>query len=150
MSGAPPAAPTRVDFYVLQSGSPDSRLYFACRLAEKAYKMSHRVYAHTLSAATARQFDDLLWNFRQGSFVPHEILAGTPPASPVCIGTETNMLESGELLLNLADAAPEFALQFARVAEIVSGAAADKQAARARFKHYKALGLEPETHKIAA
>ena len=143
-------ATTRVDFYVLEAGGADSRLYFACRLTEKAYKMNHGVYAHTLSAATASRFDDLLWNFRQGSFIPHEVLTTAAPQAPVCIGTDSQVLRSGEVLLNLADSAPEFALQFGRVAEIVTSSAADKQAARARYKHYKALGLEPETHTIAA
>ena len=139
---------TRVDFYVLETAGFDSRLFFACRLAEKAYGMANRVYAHTLSPDVARRLDDLLWNFRQGSFVPHEILTDEPPRSPVQIGTAEHRLESGQLLINLTGEAPDFAKQFARIAEIVTGDEPAKSEARARYARYREMGLEPETHRI--
>ncbi|MEZ5578324.1 MAG: DNA polymerase III subunit chi [Candidatus Competibacteraceae bacterium] len=44
----------------------------ACRLADKAYGLGHTVYLFTASEARAAALDDLLWTFRQDSFVPHE------------------------------------------------------------------------------
>lgn len=69
----PLSDPGRVDFYVLAGPKPAARLRFACRLAEKAYRLDHRVHLQTGSAAEAEQLDELLWTFRQGSFVPHEL-----------------------------------------------------------------------------
>ena len=55
---------TQVDFYVLKDDSALNRVQFACRLADKAYRLGHRVYIHTESAQQTRQLDDLLWTFQ--------------------------------------------------------------------------------------
>ena len=141
---------TRVDFYVLDVAGKQSQLHFACRLAEKAYGKGINIYAHTLSAGTARQFDEMLWTFRQGSFIPHEILDGEQHHAPVRIGTQDHVMDGGELLINLAGQMPEFAQQFARVAEVITGDPEAKRAGRERYKQYKALGIEPDTHVIGS
>lgn len=141
----------RVDFYILESTAPASRLQFACRLTEKAYNLDNRVYAHLDSQADAESFDELLWTFRQGSFVPHELCASEGASgAPVSIGTGDSRAAGGDLLINLANEAPAFAGDFSRVAEIIGGDEGARQAGRARFKHYRDLGIEPETHKISA
>ena len=37
----------RIDFYVLRQSGDQARQLFACRLAEKAYKLEHTVHIHT-------------------------------------------------------------------------------------------------------
>jgi len=148
MTDAATTAGPRVDFYILDLTGTDSRLNFACRLTEKAYKLGGQVYAHTLSKTIAASLDDMLWNFRQGSFVPHELLGSGTPRAPVCIGTDRAVLEAGDVLVNLADDAPPFAQQFQRVAEIVTADPEATAAGRRRFRHYRELGLDPETHRI--
>ena len=145
---ATPRGDVRVDFYVLEMTGLDSQLNFACRLAEKAYKQGSIVYAHTMSQPVASRFDDMLWSFRQGSFVPHQVLGDSTVSSPVCIGTDSSVLESGEVLLNLAEDAPPFAQRFTRIAEIVTADPEATTAGRRRFKHYRELGFSPETHRI--
>ena len=140
--------PLRVDFYVLSSADSGSRLRFACRLTEKAYGSLDAIYAHTDSADTARQLDEMLWTFRQGSFVPHQLLDGTDPKAPVRIGTADHCLESGDLLINLTGEVPAFAKQFSRIAEIVDAEPYVRDASRARFRQYREMGLEPVTHTI--
>ena len=44
---------TRVSFYVLSGAEPAPRLGYACRLAEKAYKLKHRIHAHASDDAMA-------------------------------------------------------------------------------------------------
>lgn len=139
---------TRVDFYILSSSGAQGRLHFACRLAEKAYSELDSIYAHTESEVMAGQLDEMLWTFRQGSFVPHEILAGQEPRAPVRIGTPGQPQESGELLINLTGEVPAFAEQFTRIAEIVDTDADNRAASRERFRQYRALGIEPVTHTI--
>ena len=145
-------AATRVDFYILAADGPASRLQFACRLTEKAYGLNNRVYAHTASQAEAEQLDKLLWTFKQGSFIPHQALGHGNEAAdertPVRIGTPEYRENEGELLINLTEAAPEFATNFSRVIEIVDGQEASKEAGRRRFRQYREMGLEPVTHQI--
>ena len=140
----------RVDFYILESSNPGGRMQFACRLMEKAYGLENTVYAHTATAADAHELDDLLWTFRQGSFIPHERvgMASSSSSAPVRIGTPEECAAEGDLLINLDHTVPDFAGSFSRVAEIIGGDAATVQAGRARFKHYRDQGIEPVTHKI--
>ena len=76
---------TRVDFYVLPVSEPHGRLSFACRLAEKAWLGGHKVYLHGEDDAAARSLDELLWSFRDTSFVPPSLQPGAS-ATPVLIG----------------------------------------------------------------
>lgn len=138
----------RVDFYVLNTTGIAGRLNFVCRLTEKAYGRLAAIYAHTDSGDTARQLDEMLWTFRQGSFVPHQILDGTEPRAPVRIGTDEHCMESGDLLINLTGEVPAFAKQFDRIAEIVDAEPHVREASRARFRQYREMGLEPVTHTI--
>lgn len=144
-----PNAATRVDFYVLQSTEPSGRLRFACRLAEKAYILSHRIYAHTGTQADARQLDDLLWTFRGGSFVPHELVEpGRIPAAPVTIGCDTNHTGEGDLLINLSEQTLSFYAAFPRVAEIVDRSDGCREAGRQRYQYYRDQGCEMKTHRL--
>ncbi|MGD9387411.1 MAG: DNA polymerase III subunit chi [Gammaproteobacteria bacterium] len=146
---------TRVDFYVLQAQAAQAREVFACRLAEKVWRLRHRVYLHAGSADAARKVDELLWTFRDGSFVPHALDAddldeATAERTPVRIGAETEPHFEAELLINLDRQVPLFFSRFDRVAEIVGGDDDDKAAARERFRFYRDRGYTVETHQIGA
>ncbi len=138
----------RIDFYVLESSAANGWLNFICRLTEKAYGTLGEIYAHTNSATVAQQLDEMLWTFRQGSFVPHEVLNGEPPRAPVRIGTADHCLESGDLLINLTGEVPSFAKQFSRIAEVVDADPARRAAGRTLFRQYREMGLKPVTHNI--
>lgn len=139
----------RVDFYILAAADAAARLRFACRLAEKAYHLKHSVHLHTGSAAAAAEVDELLWTFRQGSFVPHEIIrAGRQGPSPVTIGHGPDQPPEADLLVNLSSDLPSFAADFARVAEIVEGSEEARERGRQHFRHYRQSGRETVTHNI--
>lgn len=139
----------RVSFYVLDAVDPDARLVFACRLAEKAWRQQHRVHAHAGSTAEAERLDERLWTFRDGSFVPHEMLGDGLPESPVTIGSGESPAPPADLLLNLADEVPACWEAFGRIAEIVDGTESGREAGRRRHRFYRSRGLEPETHRIS-
>lgn len=140
---------TRVAFYVLGATGPAARQGYACRLAEKAWRLDHRVHIHASSPGEAAELDDLLWTFRQGSFVPHELATdGAPAAAPVTIGSGDATPPEADLLINLADGVPPFHGRFARVAEIVDGTPECRAAGRRRHRLYREQGLEPETHEV--
>ncbi|MEZ5576592.1 MAG: DNA polymerase III subunit chi [Candidatus Competibacteraceae bacterium] len=90
----------RIDFYVLPDQKENGRALLACRLADKAYGLGHTVYLFTASEARAAALDDLLWTFRQDSFVPHERypLVGEE-GSPVLVGTAAPAVEA-QVLIN--------------------------------------------------
>ncbi len=140
----------RVDFYILAATGEPSRHKFACRLAEKAYRLKHTVHIHTANRQQAEVLDELLWTFRDGSFVPHEVLnmPGRPPSAPVTIGFDETGIGNQDLLINLTDEIPEMAASFPRVAELVTSDEQSRQLSRKRFVRYRELGAELETHNI--
>ncbi|MEZ5561937.1 MAG: DNA polymerase III subunit chi [Gammaproteobacteria bacterium] len=142
-------AAIRVSFYVLDAQEPVARLNFACKLTEKAYKLGQRIHICTGSRSEAEVLDRMLWTFRQGSFVPHEqVDPARPPAAPVTIGSGTDSPPAVDLLINLADEVPDCYQQFARVAEIIDGSTACREAGRNRHRFYRQQCLDPETHQI--
>jgi len=139
---------TRVDFYLL-GGKEDHRERFACRLAEKAWRLGHRVYLLTADAPAAGEMDDLLWTFSQGSFVPHGRLGADDDAGqPVLIGHAEPPAVFRDVLISLAAEVPDWIGRFERVAEIVGTTDQDKQTARERFRHYRERGYPLETHQL--
>ena len=133
------------------SGSGEqSRQRFACRLAEKAYRLDNTVHIVVTDRQTVQQIDDLLWTFRDGSFVPHEILgqsAADAPA-PITIGCESVPARSCDLLINLSDEIPSTADSYPRVAEIVTADEDAKNRSRKRFVDYRERGHTLDTHKL--
>jgi DNA polymerase III subunit chi len=143
---------TRVDFYVLPEASDEGPLPTACRLCEKAVGSGKRVHVHAPDEEVAREFDRLLWVYKQGGFVAHERVGASQDPAPasVLIGTGEPLPSHRDVLVNLAPAVPEFFDRFERVLEIVAGDTATRGASRGRFKFYRDKGLTPETHKLDA
>jgi DNA polymerase-3 subunit chi len=138
-----------VDFYVLDEVSPRARLRTACRVVEKAYLAGHTVLVWHTELEELREFDELLWTFGDGSFVPHEPL-GTAgfEAAPVLLSMGTAPPASVDVLVNLAPDVPACADAAQRVAEFIDGDPARRQAGRNRFRVYKDRGIQPTTHTL--
>jgi DNA polymerase III subunit chi len=140
---------TRVDFYILQEGGPEACPLLACRLTEKAYRMGHQVYIHAASPGQLRQLDDLLWTFRAGSFLPHAVARDKPAgAQPVLLGADDSPHGMDDVLVNLAGTVPPFFSRFNRVAEVVGGDEANRNAARERYRFYQERGYTLNTHRL--
>ncbi len=140
----------RVDFYILAQVDERARQVLACKLAEKAWRLDNTVYIHAGSLADAERLDELLWTFRDGSFVPHGLAGrndGTE-SSPIVIGSDSQSVEERDLLINLCDEIPPFAANFPRVAELVTSDDNCKQASRKRYAAYREQGHELDTHRL--
>src|SRR5690606_38063577 len=118
---------------------------------EKAYRLRHSVHIHLADRAGAAHLDELLWTFRDGSFVPHELTeAGDAPvAAPITIGWGAPALRPADLLINLSEALPPELDPFPRVAEIVTSDEERKQRSRALFSAYRSQGHTLEIHELA-
>ena len=140
---------TRVDFYILQQDDERGRPLLACRLADKAFRLGHKVYIHTDSESQTVQLDELLWTFSAGSFVPHAPFSEEALAShPVLIGHDAEPHSHIDVLVNLAAEVPLFFSRFDRVAEIIGGDAEQKHSGRERYRFYRDRGYALETHNV--
>src|ERR1700760_2614490 len=152
-SSSPPGSSDdslRVDFYVLEEASSAGRLKLACRLAEKAYLAAQVALVWHTDPRELKEFDDLLWTFMDGSFVPHEMLgAGTSvDETPVLLSAGTPPPRTVDIIINLAPEVPACLGQTRRVAEIIDGDDSRRRAGRARFKAYRDLGIQPASHNV--
>lgn len=140
----------RVDFYVLEEPSTSARLKLACKLAEKAYLTSQTTLVWHTDPDELRAFDEMLWTFNDGSFVPHEMLSSTGalPETPVMLSAGTPPSQNVDVVINLAPDVPPCLAQTRRVAEIIDGDDNRRRAGRARFKAYRELGLQPTSHNV--
>jgi DNA polymerase-3 subunit chi len=140
---------TQVDFYILDDPAADARQRFACRLAEKAWQQGNRVYIHTGDPALSSHMDDLLWTFRQGSFVPHGLDEDAEAdEAGVHIGHGEEPRHHDEVLINLGSEIPLFFSRFRRVAEVVDADEENRRAGRERFRFYRDRGYPLESHSI--
>lgn len=138
----------RIDFYLLEQNEPQARWLIACRLIEKAYIRGHTVYVYCDNQNDAETIDELLWTFKEESFIPHNLQGeGPKPPPPVQIGFEESK-GFNDILLNLSSTIPEFHRRFKRVMEIVPGNEQAKTLSREHYRQYRALGYELFTHPI--
>jgi DNA polymerase-3 subunit chi len=139
----------RVDFYVSETAGADTRLRLACRVAEKAYLAKQQIVALIDDADTLRRFDELLWTFGDGTFVPHDIVTTEGACdSPVALTTGPLPAGHADVLINLGSTVPAFIDRFARIAEFLDARPDVRTAGRERFKVYRSKSLEPQTHNV--
>lgn len=141
--------PIRVDFYLLSNDSQDARWLFACRLIEKAYLRGHRVFVYCNHPQDAEHLDELLWTFKEESFIPHNLEGeGLSPPPPVHIGYHKEPLGFDDILINLADNPPTFHGRFKRIIELVLNDNTAKERSRRHYCDYRAKQCELYTHSI--
>ena len=141
--------PPRVDFYLLKSAEPEDRWLLACRLLEKAYLRGHRVFVYCTNQSQAELLDELLWTFKEDSFIPHNLQGeGPEPPPAVQIGYQDKPQGYNDILLNLADEIPSFYTRFKRVMELVPNIDAAKDLSRQHYRDYRSNKCELHTHPI--
>ena len=139
-----------ISFYILPSESTQERDEFACKLIEKAYRSGCFCYVLTDNAAQSQKIDDLLWTFRAGSFIPHQIYTGELPAleKVILIGS----LDVPELwqktVINLSSYCPKQFDNIERILEILDNSEATKELGRNRYRQYQQYDITITTHKI--
>jgi DNA polymerase III subunit chi len=140
----------RVDFYVLQEASASARLKLACRLAEKAYLAAQSALVWHNDPVELKTFDELLWTFTDGSFVPHDSLTvgAEEPHTPVLLSSGAGPSREVDILINLSTELPPWLAKTHRVAEIIDGDEGRRRAGRVRFKAYRDMGIQPATYIV--
>ncbi len=139
-----------ITFYVLPTDSTQERQLFACKLIEKAYRSEHFAYVLTDSSEQNQQLDNLLWTFRAGSFVPHQIFTGELPVieNTILIGNDYPPENWRKTLINLSSQIPQNFQEADRILEILDNSEETKAWGRQRYKQYQQSGIEITTHKM--
>ncbi|MEP7301069.1 MAG: DNA polymerase III subunit chi [Caldimonas sp.] len=131
-----------------------SRTGYACRLLRKAARQASPI-AVTGPREVLAELDRELWALGPTEFVAHAWVAekdAVPArlhASTVWLAPDALAAPVHEALVNLGETAPHGFESFERLIEVVSADAADRAAARERWKGYAARGYSIDRHEGA-
>jgi DNA polymerase III subunit chi len=139
-----------ISFYVLPTESSQERYLFACKLIEKAYRSGAFAYVLTDTPEQSQLIDDLLWTFRAGSFVPHQVYSGELPTvdNVVLMGSTNPPINWQKTVINLSSQCPPDFQQAERILEILDNGEETKAWGRNRYRQYQQAGIEITTHKM--
>jgi DNA polymerase III subunit chi len=145
-----------VGFYILSTDSVQQRYAFACKLIEKAYRSGHFCYVLTDTIEQSRYLDDLLWTFRAGSFIPHQLYDGAilpalivnGKSKVILIGTLKAPDHWQDTIINLSSHCPEDYDHVGRIFEILDDSETTKEPGRFRYRQYQESGLNITIHKM--
>lgn len=144
---------------VFHFNAADKRTH-ACRLLRKAHGQGARLLV-VVEPSELDALDVALWTLTARDFVPHAQLgraadaqahAPTQSHSPILLTSEWPAVVPNPpsmVLVNLGHTFLDGFDRFARVIEVVSQGLPDREQARARWKRYRALGVEPTHHDFA-
>lgn len=136
-------SPIRVEFYLLDDTAEQAPWLLACRLLEHAYHQNQSVYVFCNNQQETEYLDELLWTFKEDSFIPHNIQGeGPEPPPPIQLGFKPATATFKDVLLNMTPQIPDFYQQFRRVIEVVSTDETQKQQKRDSFRLYRQAGCE--------
>ena len=140
----------RIDFYILSSQSEESKQLFVCRITEKSYKMQHSIIIQAENEKGMKDIDELLWNFRDDSFIPHHTIGDESDATKrsIAVPSIKKQVNMNDILVNLSSTLSEDHQNYERIIEIVINESKDKENARKRFTAYRKLGYEIKSHTI--
>ena len=139
--------PCQVDFYLLGEAAPEAGK-LACRLALMAWERKQKIFIIVATERSGEQLDELMWQYPEGRFLPHA-RAGDKDSGkvPVHIGMLPD-LNPTDVVINLCPEAVPQPERFSRLLEIVPFDNNERQASRVKYKTYRNLGLNPQTHEM--
>jgi DNA polymerase-3 subunit chi len=133
---------------------PD-KVSYTCRLLRKAVGAHGARLVVMADPATLDAIDQSLWTLQPTEFIAHcrchdepHVVARSPVVLIESGSTDSEMAALPDLpiLLNLGAEPPANFERFERLIDIVGSGDADKQAGRARWRHYKHLGHAIRPH----
>jgi DNA polymerase-3 subunit chi len=140
------------DFFEVPAARREESL---CEKVSDFYEKGERIYVRASSEAAAKKLDELLWTFRDNSFVPHALWSGEEAllTEPVAVGWRSgNPNSAGKLVLaGPVDAEELLAARdaFNSIADFVpNGDKGATMSARERYRLLREAGVELVHHPL--
>ena len=144
-----------VDFYLLGEASKGADRV-VCQLTLMAWERNQKIFIISPTESSAKQLDELMWQYPEGRFLPHTMTGlvqtdlpkgADAGKAPINIGTLSS-LNPTDVVINLCPEAVPQPQRFSRVLEIVPFATDEREASRVKYKSYRNLGLNPRMQEI--
>ncbi len=154
---------TCVNFYILPDEQLSSLQQYACKIAEKNWLSGNRVLIQTDSADDSRQMDELLWNLRPDSFIPHGIATheASDKQQPILLSHQKINDNNFQYIINLSSRASDICIEAQAtdnqpgstpkelvIDELLNQNEQRKQTARQHYKIYRDLGYSLKHHTL--
>lgn len=140
----------QVDFYLLPENTIQSAALFACRLSAQLYKQGQKVYLYVNDQEQAIQLDQLMWQFKDDAFVPHDKRSAEEANidAPVLIGPGSLPIPAGfDVLINLSEhKAPACPVE--RIVELAINDEQHRIRMRELYRLYRQEGYQLKTHLL--
>ncbi|MCC5854650.1 MAG: DNA polymerase III subunit chi [Idiomarina sp.] len=138
----------QVTFYTLDAVTDERLAEFIAEMTCAYMRERQRILILCADQAQAEQIDEQLWQLPANAFIPHNLVGeGPPQGTPVLIAWTPLTTQTGHrtVLINLSQDVPEQAQKYRTVIETVPVADAAREAARARYRVYRQLGMTLQT-----
>ncbi|MDP3087494.1 MAG: DNA polymerase III subunit chi [Methylotenera sp.] len=130
---------TRVEFFF----NVENKLEKIAELCEKAIEKGHQLTIFSQDVAVNDALEQQLWQHSATSFlVNSKANEAMSHFSAIVIAENSEYLLQDDILINLQTEYPPFFSRFRHLVELVSNDAADKVAARSRFRFYRDRGYD--------
>lgn len=140
-----------VDFFILPDDQLQSLQHYACKLAESNWLTGKRILLQTDSQQQSQQLDELLWNIREDSFIPHGIatLENSDQQQPILISHQKLNDTDFQHVINLSSRPCDLVADTAfNIDEILNQDEQRKQSSRENYKIYRNLGYTLKHHTL--
>jgi len=129
----------KVDFYVYELSDYQFYQRLVCNLVEEAYNQENNILLLCENEESCETLDELLWTFKDVSFIPHE-----KKLNNKILTQHINLTKKKHslILMNLTYSFPDFLETHDRVIEMSGYDEDSRQKARLNFKRYKTMNFE--------
>ena len=135
-----------VNFYLKETTEDADIQHLTCLVIQKAWRSGYQIYVLFDTVEESTYFDDLLWTFKNDSFVPHALYSEAAD-SPIVIGTVADQCPQHctAIVTRQSEALSNYHL---RIMDIIGTGETAREKARDRYRFYKRAGIEPQMHKL--
>lgn len=137
---------TKIDFHILPTADNFETLNYACRLAQKALSLGHRVLIATEHSEHCDQISSALWSFQRDSFMAHNRISEANYHLQISDTNECG--DHHDVLINLCADIPDYFSRFERVFEVVNQQPEFIEAGRKRYRFYNDRGYDIKRHDL--
>ena len=125
-----------VGFYHCTRSSPET---VVPQLAEKALAANYRLLVRVAGPEEAGRLDELLWNYRADSFLPHGVagVGDEDARQPLLISTDFSPVNDATLAISMSQGLPFGEAKFDRVLLLFDGS--DGEETRRARGHWRAV-----------
>ncbi len=143
----------KVSFYVLPTSNEMARQKLLLKLLEKAFLAEEPTYLYSDNLEMIRALDRKLWEIPGIDFLPHAVIESEEDINDhdfIYLADKIWPIENRSLLLNIHPVVPDAVKEglFSRVFEVITQEPQVLEESRNRYRLYRELGFEIQTHKL--